>query len=164
MSDHQPNAECGWNPADATPECDWDRHCPTHGQPLAEAPQYLVAEHALAQIRDLASASEEVRGIVAVAEANISMARRSRPRVSNRRSWLAKVTSFTFPRTFTRTWGKPAEHHVCFSLEITDGSKAAIGRKVEVQLAVDDAERLAEQMLRIAEFQRSQTSEKEGER
>jgi hypothetical protein len=32
MSDHQPNVECGWNPADATPECDWDRHCPTHGQ------------------------------------------------------------------------------------------------------------------------------------
>lgn len=23
---------CGWNPAQATTDCDWDRNCPVHGE------------------------------------------------------------------------------------------------------------------------------------
>ncbi|HEX5565409.1 MAG TPA: hypothetical protein VFY14_00440 [Streptomyces sp.] len=23
--------QCGWNPTDAAPYCDWDRNCPVHG-------------------------------------------------------------------------------------------------------------------------------------
>ncbi|MFD7661307.1 hypothetical protein [Streptomyces sp. NPDC059788] len=74
--------------------------------------------------------------------------------MSPRRAWLAKVTSFAFPCTFTRSWG--AEHHVRFTVVVTDGGKTAIGREVEVQMPVADAERLGQQMLRIAAHQREQ--------
>lgn len=78
------------------------------------------------------------------------------------RKWLAKVTSFAFPRTFSTgplpktddvdvlmDAGRP-HHHVCFTVQITDGGKHAVGREVEVQLPAADAIRLGQQMLRIA--------------
>jgi hypothetical protein len=52
MSDHQSNVECGWNPTDATPECDWDRNCPTHGQ-FANAPTAELRK-AASRLRDVA--------------------------------------------------------------------------------------------------------------
>lgn len=27
----QTDAACGWNPVQATTDCDWDRNCPVHG-------------------------------------------------------------------------------------------------------------------------------------
>lgn len=78
------------------------------------------------------------------------------------RAWLAKVTSFAFPRTFS-TGPLPKtddidvllkagrrHHHVCFTVQITDGSKQAIGREVEVQIPADEAMKLGQQMTRIA--------------
>lgn len=78
------------------------------------------------------------------------------------RAWLAKVTSFAFPRTFS-TGPLPKtddidvlmaagrrHHHVCFTVQITDGTKHAVGREVEVQLQADDAMKLGQQMVRIA--------------
>lgn len=85
--------------------------------------------------------------------------------MSVRRAWLAKVTSFAFPRTFS-TCPLPQtndvavlrdaarrHHHVCFTVEITDGTKHAVGRQVEIQVPADDALRLSQQMARIAEHQ-----------
>lgn len=78
------------------------------------------------------------------------------------RAWLAKVSSFAFPRTFS-TGPLPKtddlnvlvqagrrHHHVCFTVQITDGTKQAVGREVEVQLPADDAIKLGQQMVRIA--------------
>ncbi|MGW4270780.1 VCBS domain-containing protein [Streptomyces seoulensis] len=77
------------------------------------------------------------------------------------RAWLAKVTSFAFPRTFS-TGPLPKtndgavlldagrHHHVCFTVQITDGTKHAIGREVEVQIQADEAIKLGQQMIRIA--------------
>ncbi len=78
------------------------------------------------------------------------------------RAWLAKVTSFAFPRTFS-TGPLPKtddidvlmaagrqHHHVCFTVQVTDGTKHAVGREIEVQIPADDAIRLGQQMVRIA--------------
>lgn len=92
---------------------------------------------------------------------------RMRQRAAERRvgrRWLAKVTSFGFPRTFStgplpRTGGIVEDilseavgrhHHVCFTVEITDGGARAVGREVEVQVPADEAMRLGQQMIRIA--------------
>jgi hypothetical protein len=78
------------------------------------------------------------------------------------RTWLAKVTSFAFPRTFS-TGPLPKtddanvliaagarHHHVCFTVQITDGSKQATGREVEVQIPTAEAMKLGQQMVRVA--------------
>lgn len=94
--------------------------------------------------------------------------------MSTKRRWLAKVTSFAFPRTFAvgpmpqardfpdleshlRAVGEAAkkEHHICFTAEITvGGGKKAVGREVEVQIPDEDAERLAHQILRLIEWRK----------
>jgi hypothetical protein len=78
------------------------------------------------------------------------------------RTWLAKVTSFAFPRTFS-TGPLPKtddldvlveagrrHHHVCFTVHITEGGKHAVGREVEVQIQADEALKLGQQMVRVA--------------
>ncbi|MFE7116559.1 DUF6221 family protein [Streptomyces sp. NPDC057654] len=75
---------------------------------------------------------------------------------SARPAWLAKVTSFAFRRTVTRSRQEAAEHHVCFTVVVTIGGETAIGREAEVQMPIADAERLGQQMLRIATYQREQ--------
>jgi hypothetical protein len=104
--------------------------------------------------------------------------RRRRPYGTGRRSWLAKVTSFAFPRVFVPRAAvaeraadpgqlteeelvrqaeveAQAHNHVCFTVEITEGPKTAAGREVEVQLQDDEAERLARQILRLIEWRRA---------
>lgn len=102
--------------------------------------------------------------------------------MSARRAWLAKVTSFAFPRTFS-TGPLPdtddtavllaaarKHHHVCFTVQITDGGKNAVGREIEVQVPADDAIRLGHQMVRIANHllpahrEGEQTSPRDGDR
>ena len=78
------------------------------------------------------------------------------------RKWLGRVTSFAFPRTFS-TGPLPTtddtavlmeaarrHHHVCFTVQITDGCKHAMVREVEVQLPADEAMKLGQQMVRVA--------------
>ena len=89
------------------------------------------------------------------------------------RAWLAKVTSFAFPRTFstgplpkTNDLDVLAEagrrhHHVCFTVQITDGTKHAVGREVEVQIPADEAIKLGQQMTRVATALLSASSEGE---
>lgn len=105
------------------------------------------------------------------------------------RDWLAKVTSIAFPRSFAV--GTPPmakdypnleahltacteyaakEHHVCFTAQITDGTKHAIGREVEVQIPAAEAMKLGQQMVRVATYLRpalregEQTPPTEGDR
>jgi hypothetical protein len=136
-----------------------------YGDVLAASPTVL-AETALRQVHELLTSGasvEDVRQVATTAVALLNMHQRTRP--SLRRRWLAKVTSFTFPRTFS-TGPLPAtadvatlrdaarRHlHVCFTVQITDGTKQAVGREVEVQVPADDALRLGQQMARIAEHQ-----------
>ncbi|MFF3734034.1 hypothetical protein ACFYXM_27940 [Streptomyces sp. NPDC002476] len=104
--------------------------------------------------------------------------RQRRPYRGGRRSWLARVTSFAFPRTFaTKAFAfaravdpeqmteedllrqaaaeAQAHNHICFTIEITDGPKTAAGREVEVQLQDAEAERLVGQILRLIEWRRA---------
>jgi hypothetical protein len=117
--------------------------------------------------------TEQIRDVVELASARLRMARQMRPSRRTPR-WLAKVTSFAFPRTFATTtqpprpdayatdeefiaasaeWGRK-HHHLCFTVQIAEGGKAAVGREVEVQVPDEDAERLARQILRLVEWRK----------
>src|SRR4051812_20508704 len=79
-----------------------------------------------------------------------------------RRTWLAKGARFAFPRTFsTGPLPKTGDiarlmeagcrhHHVCFTVQITDGTKHASGREIEVQIPATEAIKLGQQMVRVA--------------
>ncbi|MBD3550924.1 hypothetical protein [Streptomyces sp. SP18CM02] len=127
------------------------------GEDLLAVHPGAIAEAALHQILSLANdaGSEDIRGVASMALASIDMHRRSRRGASRGWLWLGKVTSFAFPRCFTAQWGEPAKNHVCFSVELTEASKKAVGRSVEVQLPDSDAEKLARQILRLVEWRKS---------
>ena len=130
-----------------------------YGAVLAAAPPVL-AEAAIRRIHELLEAgadSADVHEVVTTSVALLNMHQRNRP--GRKRTWLAKVTSFAFPRTFAPAWGGTGEHYVCFTGSITKGGKQAVGREIELQLHVEDAERLGQQMLRMVEFQRGQTTQ-----
>ncbi|MFJ6608139.1 hypothetical protein [Streptomyces lydicus] len=129
-----------------------------YGEVLSAAPPVL-AEAAIRRVHELLDAgadTDDVHEVAATAVALLNMHQRGRSSQGRKRTWLAKVTSFTFPRTFARAWGDTGEHYVCFTAEITEGGKQALGREVELQLPVEDAERLGQQMLRMAAYQRDQ--------
>jgi hypothetical protein len=130
-----------------------------YGDVLAAAPPVL-AESALRRVHELLEAgadSAEVHEVVTTSVALLNMHQRNRP--GRKRAWLAKVTSFAFPRTFATAWGNAGEPYVCFTAAITKGGKQAVGREIELQLLVEDAERLGQQMLRMVKFQRGQTTQ-----
>jgi hypothetical protein len=134
-----------------------------YGDVLAAAPPVL-AEAAIRRVHELledGADSEDIHAVATTAVALLNMHRRNRP--GRKRPWLAKVTSFAFPRTFATAWGNAGEQYVCFTASITKGGKQAVDREIELQLPVEDAERLGQQMLRIAEYQRTQAGT-EGER
>jgi len=141
-----------------------------YGAVLAASPP-ILAEAAIRRVHELLEAgadSADVHEVVATSVALLNMHQRNRP--GRKHAWLAKVTSFAFPRTFS-TGPLPKtddltvlaeaawlHHHVCFTAEITHGSKSALGRAIELQLPVDDAERLAQQMLRMVAAARRQAN------
>lgn len=149
-------------------------------------PPSLLAETALREVLALTGTDgttlRQIREAVELTLMRIDVDRRRR-RPCNRgpRSWLAKVTSFAFPRAFTTEASAAAraadpgkmteddllhqaaaeahaQNHLCFTAEITDGPKVAVGRQVEVQLQDADAERLAHQILRLIEWRRASAS------
>ncbi|MEU3261028.1 hypothetical protein ABZ694_25100 [Streptomyces albidoflavus] len=129
-----------------------------YGEILSAAPPVL-AEAAIRRVHELLEAGADTADIRELADTSIAllnMHQRNRP--GRKRAWLAKVTSFAFPRTFATAWGDTGKHHVCFTASVTKGGKQAVGREIEVQLPVAEAERLAQQMLRMVEFQRGQTA------
>jgi hypothetical protein len=133
-----------------------------YGDVLSASPTVL-AETALRQLHALTtagSAASQIQEVAATAVALLNMHQRSRR--FGRKRWLAKVTSFAFPRTFS-TGPLPKtddinvlmeagrrHHHVCFTVQMTDGTKPAVGREVEVQIPADEAIKLGQQMVRIA--------------
>lgn len=124
----------------------------------------MLAEAALRQVQALAdggASMEDIQEVASTGVALLDMHQRSRG-FRGRKQWLAKVTSFAFPRTFS-TGPLPKtddmnvlmedarrHHHACFTVQITDGTKDAVGREIEVQVPADDAIRLGQQMARIA--------------
>jgi hypothetical protein len=131
-----------------------------YGDVLAAAPPVL-AEAAIRRVHELLDAgadSDDVAEVVTTTVALLNMHQPWRASRGSKRTWLAKVTSFAFPRTFASAWGDVGEPYVCFTAAITRGGKQALGRQVELQLSVEEAERLGQQMLRMAEYQRAQTN------
>lgn len=121
--------------------------------PSEKYARYEIAEDALRKLGDFLDEwegsdwagtrpAQEVRGILDVADARIRMAASIRDRRNAR--WLARVTSFAFPRRVN------GDDRLCFTVDITDGAKSAKGRKVEVQIPDSEAERLARQILGLA--------------
>lgn len=115
--------------------------------------RYEIAEQALAAVEGVLEdwsgsdwlctrPSQDIENLVRVANARIRMAASIRDRRNAR--WLARVTSFSFPRPHEQG------ERLCFTVDITDGPKTAKGRKVEVQIPESDAVTLAEQILRMA--------------
>lgn len=134
-----------------------------YGDVLSASPS-MLAETALRQLHSLVTAgasAEEIQQVATTSVALLNMRQRSRG-FRGRKQWLAKVTSFAFPRTFsTGPLPKTGDvdvlmeagsrhHHMCFTVQVTDGTKHAIGRELEVQMPADDAMKLGQQMVRIA--------------
>lgn len=123
---------------------------------MPDIPRYEIAERALESVRgEIEQWREgvkpqtnlliEIAHIVDLANARLRMMslRRRRPGAN----WLAKVSSFTYPRQFAEKWGADPDPHLCFQIEVTDGPKAARDRYIEIQVTNEDAERLARQIL-----------------
>lgn len=128
-----------------------------------DIPRYEIAERALASLRSeidqwrdngksQMSLLVEIAHILDLADTRLRMMslRRRRPGAN----WLAKATSFTYPRQFAGEWGADPDPHLCMQIEITDGPKAARDRYIEIQLPDNEAERLAKQILDMIEHRR----------
>ncbi|MGW0603933.1 hypothetical protein [Streptomyces sp. NPDC002640] len=149
-------------------------------------PSALLAETALRELLTLSRGKgTTLAQITEAAELSlleIDIDRRQRRPRGSGHPWLAKVTSFAFPRAFaTRvsaaarasapeqmteeellrhaTAEGQAHNHICFTAEITDGPKTAAGRQIEVQLPDTEAEKLANQILKLITWRQSSASE-----
>lgn len=127
----------------------------------ATAPAVLAAE-SLRAIRDLASqpgvSVDQIRETAELAVTRLDFVTASRAHSGKRFRWLAKVTSFGFPRTFSTgpLAGDPESsrdhHHVCFTVQVTrGGGQATVDRDIEVQVPADRAMQLGQQLVRIAQ-------------
>lgn len=67
-------------------------------------------------------------------------------------TWLARVISTVWPREIAWRRGEEPVTALCFAVEITDGAKDAVGRKVEIRLSANDADFLARSMAGMAEW------------
>lgn len=122
---------------------------------LLDVPDQDVAKEALRQIKDaleymegsdwlLTIPAQQIEGIVEIAMARLRMDGMKRSR--RRPRWMAKLMGGSYPR-----WTDKAEPYLCFNVKITEGSKLAVGKMVEVQVPVDEANFFATQMLRTSE-------------
>lgn len=76
-----------------------------------------------------------------------SMRRERRPA-----TWLAQPVSAVWPQEIAWRRGKEPVTALCFEVRITDGTKDAVGRRVEVRMSASDAEFLAMSMKGMAEW------------
>lgn len=132
------------------------------GEDFLATPRALLMEDVLGSVRAMAKLPnppiDDIRKTLDLAHARLEMLGRRRPgRTRERFAWLAKVTSFAFPRTFfTAPRGvehPPREHQrVCFTVEVTEGGgRQGVGREIEVQLPLADAMKFGAQMVRVAQ-------------
>lgn len=113
------------------------------------AARYEIAERALNGIAerldgetDDGQCLQEIRLAVDLARAQLRMAGQIRRRRQPR--WLARITSFSYPRE--RAGEGAQEPHLCFVVEITNGSKEVRGRRIEVQVPAEDAKDFGRQV------------------
>ncbi|MFI5857479.1 hypothetical protein [Streptomyces parvulus] len=145
----------------------------------------LLAETALSELlalsRKKGTTLAQVTEAVELSLLEIDIDRRQRRPRRGGRPWLAKVTSFAFPRAFATQVSAAARasapeqmteeellrhaaaegqahNHICFTVEITDGPKTAAGRQIEVQLPDAEAEKLANQVLRLIAWRQRSAS------
>lgn len=120
-----------------------------------EQPRSEIAMAALAQVRALLDDWEgtdwshtnpvrEIDHILTMAYGRLRMAGMKRDRRNAR--WLARITSYTFPRTLKNRLGPDEASAVCFTVDITDGAKSARGRRVEIRMSAKNARLLGRQM------------------
>lgn len=76
-----------------------------------------------------------------------SMRRERRPA-----TWLAQPVSAVWPQEIAWRRGEEPVTALCFEVRITDGTKDAVGRRVEVRMSASDAEFLAMSMKGMAEW------------
>jgi hypothetical protein len=93
---------------------------------------------------------QEIDHILHLAYAKLRMKAMQRERRSA--TWLAKPISAVWPREVAWRRGQESVTALCFEVEITDGPKDAVGRKVEVRMSVNDADFLAMSMKNMAEW------------
>jgi hypothetical protein len=142
--------------------------------PETDIPRYEIAEHALNKIGELldewegsdwsrTGPAQEVRGIVDIARARLHMAKQQR-NYRRRPTWLARVTSSVYGRGFMKPgeFGKDPDPHLCFTVEITDGTKTARGTRVEVQAPDSEMEFLAMQIHNMVELRQRLKAEESG--
>jgi hypothetical protein len=67
-------------------------------------------------------------------------------------TWLAQAMGTVFPRQIAWRRNEEPVTALCFEVRITDGTKDAIGRKVEIRLSAKDAAFLAASMTGMAEW------------
>jgi hypothetical protein len=138
-----------------------------------DIPRYEIAERALDSIRreidqwrnsgkSQMSLLVEIAHILDIADARLRMASLRRDR--RRPRWFAKVTSGVYGRGFMGPgeFGKDPDPHLCFTVEITDGTKAARGARVEVQAPDAEMEFLAMQIHNMVELRQRLKAEEGG--
>lgn len=93
---------------------------------------------------------QEIDHILHLAYAKLRMKAMQRERRPAR--WLGEVISTVFPRELAWYREREPDTALCFEVRITDGTKDAVGRKVEIRLSANDAEFLARSMAGMAEW------------
>lgn len=94
--------------------------------------------------------AQEIDHIVHLAYAKLRMESMRRERRSA--TWLGQVISAVFPRELAWCREREPDTALCFEVRITDGTKDAVGRKVEIRLSANDADFLAMSMKGMAEW------------
>lgn len=142
------------------------------GRDEGQVPRYEIAEDALKRIGDVFTEWEgsdwshtiparDISSIVDIARARLHMAGQQRDR--RRPGWLAKVISGVYGRGFMKPgeFGKDPDPHLCFVIEITDGNKSVLGKKIEVQGPDRNMEFLAMQILNMVKLRREMKAREE---
>lgn len=125
--------------------------------------QHDIALNALADMRALLDDHEgtdwactvparKLDEIAHLAYAKLRMGAARRDRRPAR--WLAKAGGTAFPRVIAWRRNAPSVTAICFEVHITDGTKDARGRKVEVRLSSQDAEILGRSLVGMADYSR----------
>lgn len=123
------------------------------------APRYLLAEEGPAEVAAVLERmegsdwahtrpAEEIATAVGLTQARLRMADLRRDRRPAR--WFAKVVSFAYLRRPPGMRDAYDTSHLIFEVEVTEGAKTALGRKVEVRVSLDEAERFGAQLLGMA--------------
>lgn len=143
------------------------------GRDEGQVPRYEIAEDALKRISDVFTEWEgsdwshitfparDISSIVDIARARLHMATQVRDR--RRPGWLGKVVSGVYGRGFMKPgeFGKDPDPHLCFVVEVTEGVKSTLGKRVEIQAPDSEMELLAKQILSMVELRREMKAREE---